>query len=93
MDGKEPPPVFVAGLPPVEMADDSGEGDFAAQHGLFAYPDHRPHAAGAEDRSAWPPAASCLQARVVHFEGGIRGALLRQDSLSTAPLSTVHQST
>ncbi len=68
-----PPPVFIAVLPPVEMhggGGGDGGGDFAARPGLFAYPDHRPRAV----EGAAAASECCLQARVVHFEGVIRGA-------------------
>jgi hypothetical protein len=77
------PQVLVAVLPPVEIQEEAAEAQkgFATRPGLFAYPDHRPYEGGGVDsfgegESSSPPAASScclLQARVVHFEGVIRG--------------------
>lgn len=77
VNGSAPPPVFVAVLPPVEM--DMGQGvegggeDFAARPGLFAYPDHRPHDAVGGAAGGRETEGCCLQARVLHFEGVVRG--------------------
>lgn len=77
VNGSAPPAVFVAVLPPVEMdmgqGVDGGGGDFAARPGLFAYPDHRPHDAVGGAMGLRGTEGCCLQARVLHFEGVVRG--------------------
>ena len=78
-EGAGAPAVFVAVLPPVEIGMDKAEGDkdFAVRPGLFAYPEHRPQALRGTGEGGGPASGGCcLQARVLHFEGVVRGASL-----------------